>query len=77
MSKNSQMPIGDLSGRETELGVSMPEMVEQRAREIARLDERIPDQYTDADWEQARKSRKGSGRKHGFPGATSLRGSGR
>ena len=47
-------PSGDLSGRETELGVPTPEMVEQRAREIARLDERNPDQFTDADWEQAR-----------------------
>ena len=54
MNKNSQMPIGDLSGRETELGVTTPEMVEQRAREIARLDERNPDQVTDADWDQAR-----------------------
>ena len=47
-------PIGDLSGRETELGVPTPEMVEQRAREIARLNERDPHHYTDADWEQAR-----------------------
>ena len=29
-------------------------MVEQRAREIARLNERDPHHYTDADWEQAR-----------------------
>lgn len=54
MNKNSQMPIGDLSGRETELGVPTHEMVEQRAREIARLNERNPHQFTDADWEQAR-----------------------
>lgn len=54
MNKNSQMPIGDLSGRETELGVTTPEMVEQRAREIARLNERNPDQFNYADWQQAR-----------------------
>jgi hypothetical protein len=29
------MPIGDLSARETELGVTTPEMVEQRARDRA------------------------------------------
>lgn len=53
MKKNSNMPIGDLSGRETELGVPTRKMVEQRAREIAKLNQRNPDQFTDADWEQA------------------------
>lgn len=48
------MPIGDLSGRENVLGVPTYEMAEQRAREIARLNGRNPDQFTDADWEQAR-----------------------
>lgn len=54
MNKNSNMPIGDLSGRETELGVPTPKMVEQRAREIAKLNQRNPDQFTAEDWEQAR-----------------------
>lgn len=54
MNNDFQMPIGDLSGRETELGVTTPEVVEQRAREIARLQERNPDEFTDADWRQAR-----------------------
>lgn len=54
MDKYSNIPIGDLSGRETELGVATPEMAEQRARDIACLDGRDPDQFTDADWEQAR-----------------------
>lgn len=54
MNKNSKMPIGDLSGRETELGVPTRKMTEQRAREIAKLNQRTPDQFTDADWEQAR-----------------------
>ena len=55
MNKNSQMPIGDLSGKETELHVPTPEMVNQRAREIALINERNPDEFTEADWEQARR----------------------
>jgi hypothetical protein len=55
MKKNSQMPIGDLSGKETELNVPTPEMVNKRAREIALIDERNPDEFTAADWEQARR----------------------
>ena len=54
MDTNSRVPIGDLSGKETELGVPTRAMAEQRAREIARLAERDPDKYTEADWEQAR-----------------------
>lgn len=54
MDTNPQTPIGDLSGEETALGVPTREMVEKRAREIARLAERDPDQFTRADWEQAR-----------------------
>jgi hypothetical protein len=54
MNKNSQTPIGDLSGTETELTVPTPEMVTKRAREIALIDGRNPDEFTDADWEQAR-----------------------
>ena len=54
MDTNPQIPIGDLSGEETELGVPTREMVEKRAREIARLAERDPDKFTRADWEQAR-----------------------
>lgn len=54
MSTDSQTPIGDLSGDDTELGVPTRAMVEQRAREIARLNERNPNQFTDADLEQAR-----------------------
>ncbi len=62
MNTKPQTPIGDLSGRETELGVPTPEMVDQRAREIARLDERNPDRFTDADWEQARAELTGTDR---------------
>lgn len=55
MNKNSQMPIGDLSGKEMELNVSTPEAVTKRARELALIDERNPDEFTEADWEQARR----------------------
>ena len=55
MNKNSQVPIGDLSGKETELNVPTPEVVTKRAREIALIDERDPDDFTEADWEQARR----------------------
>ncbi len=37
------------------MGVPGPEDIEKRAREIAMIDERDPDQFTEADWAQARK----------------------
>lgn len=36
------------------MGAPTPELVEKRARELALIDERNPDEFTDADWEQAR-----------------------
>ncbi len=36
------------------MGVPSPELVEKRAREIAMIDEREPDEFTDADWAQAK-----------------------
>ena len=36
------------------LGAPSPEEVERRAREIAMIDERNPDEFTEADWKQAR-----------------------
>ena len=54
MNMNSQTPIGDLSADDPELGVPTREMVESRAREIARLSERNPNEFTNADLEQAR-----------------------
>jgi len=36
------------------MGVPGPEDIERRAREIALIDERNPDEFTDADWSQAR-----------------------
>lgn len=37
------------------MGAPTPELVEKRAREIALIDERNPEDFTDSDWEQARK----------------------
>ena len=36
------------------MGVPGPEDIERRAREIALIDERNPEEFTDADWSQAR-----------------------
>jgi hypothetical protein len=54
MNKNSQISIGKVSAAQTDLGVPTPELVERRAREIALIDGRNPDEFTDSDWEQAR-----------------------
>ena len=35
------------------LGAPSPDQVKQRAREIAMIDERNPDEFTEGDWEQA------------------------
>ena len=37
------------------VGAPSPEEVEKRAREIAMIAERNPDEFTDADWAQARR----------------------
>jgi hypothetical protein len=42
------------------LGAPSPEQVERRAREIAMIDERNPDEFTDADWRQARRELMGT-----------------
>ena len=55
MNNNSQMPIGDLPTGQNELTVPTEEMVTRRALEIALIDERNPQEYTDEDWEQARR----------------------
>jgi hypothetical protein len=60
MNNNSNTPIGDLSGTETELTVPTPEMVTKRAREIALIDERNPNEFTQEDWEQARRELTGA-----------------
>jgi hypothetical protein len=42
------------------MGVPSPEDIERRAREIAMIDERDPDEFTDADWSRAREELMGS-----------------
>ena len=42
------------------LGAPSPEEVEKRAREIAMIDERDPDDFTEADWKQARRELMGA-----------------
>src|SRR5881296_4276862 len=54
MNDHSQSPAGKISGHGNGLGVPSPEQVERRAREIAIIDERNPDEFTEADWRQAR-----------------------
>ena len=41
-------------------GAPSPDEVEKRAREIALIAERDPDEFTDADWDQARRELLGS-----------------
>ncbi len=54
MNDRSHSPHGKITVHGNGLGVPSPALVEKRAREIAMIDERDPDQFTDADWEQAK-----------------------
>jgi hypothetical protein len=53
MKDHSQLPPGKISEHGNGIGAPSPEEVERRAREIAMIDERNPDEFTDADWAQA------------------------
>jgi hypothetical protein len=55
MKENSKSGPGKISLHGNGMGVPSPEIVEARAREIAMIDERDPEDFTDADWEQARR----------------------
>jgi len=48
-------PAGKISLHGDGLGAPSPDEVEKRAREIALIAERDPDEFTDADWDQARR----------------------
>jgi hypothetical protein len=48
-------PAGKISVHGNGLGAPTTEQVEARAREIALIDERDPEEFTDADWNQARR----------------------
>jgi hypothetical protein len=55
MKEQSQEGAGKISLHGNGMGVPSPEEVEKRAREIAMIDERDPNEFTDADWDQARR----------------------
>lgn len=55
MNEYSQEGSGKINLHGNGLGVPSPEMVEKRAREIALIDERDPNEFTDTDWNQARR----------------------
>jgi len=54
MNENSQPGFGRISVGGKGMGAPTPELVEKRAREIATINERDPDEFTEADWEEAR-----------------------
>jgi hypothetical protein len=60
MNENSQPNFGKISVHGDGVGAPTPEMIERRAREIALIDEREPNDFTDADWEQARRELMGT-----------------
>src|SRR5437899_3329046 len=55
MNENSQPGFGKISVHGSGVGAPTPELIERRAREIALIDERDPDDFTDADRDQARR----------------------
>jgi hypothetical protein len=55
MNDRSHSPHGKINVHGNGLGVPSPETVERRAREIAMIDERNPDEFTESDWNQAKR----------------------
>lgn len=55
MNDNTHPAAGKISLHGDGLGAPSPDTVEKRAREIALIAERDPDEFTDADWDQARR----------------------
>src|SRR6202007_2711027 len=51
---------GKISLHGNGMGVPSPEDIERRAREIAMIDERDPEEFTDTDWNQAREELMGA-----------------
>ncbi|MEP7014145.1 MAG: hypothetical protein ABI925_01765 [Verrucomicrobiota bacterium] len=60
MNDYSQEGAGKISLHGNGFGVPSPEDIEKRAREIAMIDERNPDKFTDSDRAQARKELRGA-----------------
>ena len=54
MNHYSEPPPGKIEEHGNGLGAPSAEEVERRAREIAMIDERNPDEFTEADWARAR-----------------------
>jgi hypothetical protein len=54
MNDRPHPPHGKISLHGDGLGVPSPDTVEKRAREIAMIDERDPDEFTEEDWRQAK-----------------------
>lgn len=55
MNDYSQPGAGRIEVHGNGFGAPTPEQVEQRAREIAMIDQRDPEEFSDADWDQAKK----------------------
>jgi hypothetical protein len=55
MNDNSHPAGGKISLHGDGFGAPSPDAVEKRAREIALIAERDPDEFTDADWDEARR----------------------
>ena len=55
MNENLHPRAGKISLHGDGMGAPSPDLVEKRAREIALINEREPDDFTDADWDQARR----------------------
>jgi hypothetical protein len=55
MNDHSHSAAGKISVHGGGVGVPSPDAVEKRAREIAMIAERNPDEFTDTDWDQARR----------------------
>ncbi len=55
MNDRKREDSGKIEAHGRGIGVPGPEDIERRAREIAQIDERNPDDFSDADWAQARR----------------------
>jgi hypothetical protein len=55
MNEYSQPRFGKIAVHGEGMGAPTPELIEKRAREIAMIDERDPNDFTDADWDQAQR----------------------
>lgn len=55
MNEHQHQPSGKIELHGKGMGIPSREDIERRAREIALIDERDPDEFSDADWTQARR----------------------